>query len=161
MPVRVASQNNKVAGIVTGVVLLAVAAAIITYTYWPRGTRGTASGAFYSNDDGKSYFTDTIYHFPPFQLDGKDVYGAFVFTGNSGKFVGLLFRFTPQAKKTLEDSYAKTESGAQPLTEFRELLASVMRSGVEYKLPGDNQSWSPAQPHVKSPDGGDCFMVMP
>jgi hypothetical protein len=160
MAVREALHKNKAPGIITAVVLLAVAGTIIAYTYWPRSTRGSASGAFYSDDEGKTFFSDSIYHFPPYDQDGKTVYGAVVYTGNSGKFVGALYRFTPDAKKTLESSYAKTQSGTQPLTDFRQQLAGTMRWGVEYRLPSDSH-WALGMPRVKAPDGGDCFIVMP
>jgi hypothetical protein len=160
MSVREAVQTNKAAGIGTAVILLLLAGVIGAYNLWPHNTHGSASGAFYSDDDGKTYFPGSIYQLPPFDHDGKTAYGALVYTSNSGKFVGALYRFRPEAKKSLEDSYAKTQAGDQPLYVFRQQLAAEMR-GVEYKLPGDNQRWVGALPRIQAPDGGDCFMVAP
>jgi hypothetical protein len=160
MSVREALQTNKAVGIGTAVMLLLVAAAISFYSLRSNNTRGTATGAFYSTDDGKSYFTDTIFHFPPYDQDGKTVLRAIVYSSNSGKFVGALLRFKPEAKKTLEDSYAKAESGDQPMYVFKQQLNEIMRFGVEYKLPGQDR-WYSALPAVKAPDGSDCFMVPP
>jgi hypothetical protein len=160
MSVREVLQTNKAVGFGTAAVLLLVAVAIASYTLWPHNTRGTATGAFYSTDDGKTYFTDTIFHFPPYDQDGKTVYRAIVYTSNSGKFVGALLRFKPDAKKTLEDSYSKTQSGEQPMYVFKQQLNQIMRFGVEYKLPGTDR-WYSMLPDVKAPNGGDCFMVPP
>jgi len=161
MSVREAVQANKAVGITVGVVSLLVAVTITAYTLWPRNTQGTATGAFYSDDDGKSFFKDNIFHFPPYQQDEKTVYGALVYNSNSGKFVGALYRFKPEAKKSLEDSYAKTQSGDQPMYMFKQELGAIGRWGVEFKLPGDDQRWYGSMPRVKAPDGGDCFMVAP
>lgn len=161
MAVREAFQQNKVAGLTVAVALFVAAAAIAAYTLWPQGARGSASGAFYSDDDGKSYFSDSIYHFPPYEKDGKTVYGAIVYKGSSGNFVGAIFRFKPEVKSQLEDAYAKTQAGAQPLYEFRQQLGAAMRLGIEYKAPGDGQRWYSGVPRVKSPDGGEIFLVMP
>jgi hypothetical protein len=161
MSVREAMQANKAIGTSVAVVLFLVAGTITAYTLWPHNTHGTATGAFYTDDEGKTFFKDNIFHFPPYQQDGKTVYGALVYSSNSGQFVGALYRFRPEAKKSLEDSYAKTESGDQPMYAFKQQLGAIGRWGVEYKLVGDNGKWYGSIPRVQPPDGGDCFMVPP
>src|ERR1700722_4242395 len=66
--------------------------------------------AFYSDDDGKTYFKDSIYKFAPFDHNGKEADLAYVFECDSGKFVGMLGRYTPKMKKQLEDEFAKSEA---------------------------------------------------
>jgi hypothetical protein len=160
MAVREAIQKNKYVGVGTAIFLFLLAALIIARTFWPTGSHGTAAGAFYSDDDGKSYFSDTIFHFPPYERDGRTVYAAMVYSSGSGNFVGILARYKPETKKLLEDAYAKTQSGEMAMPDFKELLASQSRSGFEFKVPGSDK-WQNNLPFVKAPDGGDCMMVMP
>ena len=162
MAVREALQKNNIMGIGLAVFMLTVAGSIAAYTFWPSGPHINPTGAFYSDDDGQTYYSDNIFHFPPFDHDGKTAYRAMVYSGNSGKFVGFLARYRPDTKKLLEDEYAKASRGDEPMSAVLILLASPQaKSGTEYKLPGPGHDWSYAPPRVKAPDGGDCMMVMP
>jgi hypothetical protein len=162
MAVREALQKNRFAGVGTGVFLLLVAGAITAYTFWPSGPHISLTGAFFSDDDGKSYYSSDVFHFPPFDHDGKTALRAVVYSGNSGNFVGILERYTPETKKLLEDAYAKVQSGDQPRSTVLQLLGSPQATnGVEFKLPGPGHDWMRYRPMVKPPNGGDCTMVMP
>ena len=162
MSIREALQRSKIVGISLVVVLFAIAALMAAYSLWPRGPRANPTGAFLSDDDGQSYYSDSIYHFPPFEHDGKTAVRAIIYSGNSGKFVGLLVRFTPDTKKILEDEYAKASRGDEPMYMVLTMLSSSrVRGGMEYKLPGGGHQWSHNIPTIKAPDGGICFMVNP
>jgi hypothetical protein len=162
MSVREALQRSKTAGITTAVVLFTIAGSMIAYTVWPHGPRANPTGAFLSDDDGQSFYSDSIYHFPPYEHEGKTAYRAIVYSSNSGKFVGILARFTPDTKKLLEDEYAKASRGDEPMYMVLNLLSSPqVRYGMEYKLPGGGHQWSRNSPAVKASDGGICYMVNP
>jgi len=162
MAIREALQKNRLMGLGIAAVLFAFAGWMIAYTFWPSGPRVHTTGAFYTDDDGRSFYYDSIFHFPPYDHDGKTAVAASVYSGNSGKFVGFMARYTPEAKKLLEDEYAKAQSGQEPMYQVLHLMSSPrIGDGIEYKLPGGDQRWSRARPFVKAPDGGDCIMVMP
>jgi hypothetical protein len=80
----------------------------------------TASGppkmAFYTTDDGASYFP-AARQMPPFDHNGKPAVQAFVFEFGDSKSVGYLMRGTPEAVKRLtkagKDGAAAT-LGMQP-----------------------------------------------
>jgi hypothetical protein len=76
------------------------------------GGPGAPGQAFYSIDDGKTYFIDEAGKIPPFKKDGKDAVRAHVFTCDGGKtkFVGYLEAYSPQDKKVMEE----TISGKRP-----------------------------------------------
>lgn len=162
MAVREALQKNQKLGMGVAVFLFVVAGSMIAYTFWPRGPHVNPTGGFFSDDDGQTYFSDTIYHFPPFDHNGKTAVAAMVYSGASGKFVGYMTRYSPEAKKLLADEYAKASSGEVPMFEVLHLIGSPeVRNGMEYKLPGSAHQWSRSKPFVKAPDGGDCIFVMP
>src|SRR5688572_15802628 len=125
----------------------------------------TTTGAkeFFSDDDGKSYFTDDRTRVPPFERNGKTAYRARVFTcdGGANKFVGYLERYTPQAKKMIEDA-ARNPGGGPVMFEDQ--------SGVQYKKPGTGEkgwvSGGEAQAAMKvrevlCPNGSPADPVLP
>jgi hypothetical protein len=146
-------------------VLLIYAIGMLTYQLKPE-KRPNPFGAFYTDDDGKSYFTDTIYKFPPFDHDGKTAVMAYVYSSDHGNFVGILQRYTPDAKKKLEDAYAKVQAGQLNVSTVNSLLSSnpIRYGGTEVKLVGSDH-WVPRaqmmRPDVKAPDGSPCYPVLP
>src|SRR5947207_15643246 len=99
------NRYPKITAAVIGVILLAV-----VYLFWSSGIGGIAAGrsgtqAYFSTDDGKSWFVDDAKKIPPFQKNGKDAVRAYVYKCPDGtKFVSHLERYTPEAKKMLEGS---------------------------------------------------------
>jgi hypothetical protein len=65
--------------------------------------------AFFTTDDGKSFFVDRFDRVPPFRKDGKTAVRAQVFSCDDGrtKFVGYLEMYAPLDKAALEDVLAK------------------------------------------------------
>jgi hypothetical protein len=119
--------------------------------------------AYYSDDDGQSWFSDSNLLIPPFDHNGKQAVSAQVYTyaGGSKKFCAYLLKYTPSAKVRLDEQVAesrqKNDSGAS-LTLF--LDNAFLQSGTQVKLPGPNNPWvtlsdpkSNAIVTVKSPDG--------
>ncbi len=126
------------------------------------GPGGPVTKEFYSDDDGKTYFEDDREKIPPFDRNGKPAYRARVFTCDGGKtnFVGWLERYTPQAKKMLEDQ-AKNAGGGPVLMEDQ--------SGLQIKKPGTgDKGWVGGQDpatmqirDVKCPNGSPAELVLP
>jgi hypothetical protein len=107
--------NEKPAITVSVVGLLTVAA--IGFLIWQFTGRGQrAHGhlkAFYSDDDGKTYFTDEGYKLTPFtDANGKEAVQAIVFKCGAGEpFVGYLMRYDAESKRIMDQS-AQTSATA-------------------------------------------------
>jgi hypothetical protein len=150
---------NKNPGITTGataaIILLAVG--FIIYQLTGGGTPGIATEAFYTIDDGATWFEDDINKIPPFDKDGKQAVKAYVYEcPGTDPFVAYLERYTPEAKKALEAA-AKSNDPNNPV-----IMEDVQMTGLEVKKPktGDKgwvkQSNSAASSKImdlKCPDG--------
>ena len=121
--------------ITTGVTI-ALITIVLGYTLFS-STRGGPGGApppvanraFYSADDGATWFADDATRIPPFDHNGKQAVRARVYRCDGKTFVNHLERYTPEARKRLEQAYAraKSESDVMP----------PEASGLEVKLPGE------------------------
>ena len=103
------NQNRGITiGAVSGVIVLTLV--YIVYSLRGESGGGASAGtakAFFSDDDGQSYFADGADKIPPFDHNGKPAVTAHVFRCNGGKpFVGYLERYTPEGKKRRESRQA-------------------------------------------------------
>ena len=151
-------KMNENPSLTTGVTIaiIVVAIALIIYQFFTGGgaQTGAANKSWYSSDDGATYFSDDINLVPPFKgkKDGKEAVRAYVYQCKGGKpFVAYLERYTPEAKKRVEQMLAKK---APP-------MAEESGSGVEVKKPGAGNQWvkllddkAAAIRNVTCPDGG-------
>jgi len=87
---------------------------------------GMVERAYYTDDDGKTYFADDVKKGFSFDHDGKTAYRAFVYRSGSGKpFVGLLARTgepekAPAASPAVASAIAGRKSqGLPPPVEVR------------------------------------------
>jgi hypothetical protein len=166
MGVREKLNSSRTMGFVVAGVLLAMAAGQIAFFFRPQHHQ-SATGAFYTDDDGQTYFADNVYKFPPWDHDGKQANMAMVYSSASGNFVAYQVRYTPAAQKELQDLYAKAQSGERPLADVNRLMTSeqIGIAGKDVKMRGTDK-WLPMtrMPRpvpVKAPDGSDTMMVMP
>jgi hypothetical protein len=168
MGVREKLNSNRVIGFLVAAILLAAATVQAAYFLWSAAPKHqSATDAFYTDDDGRTYFTDSIYKFPPWDHNGKKANIAMVYSSSSGSFVGYQVRYAAAARKELLDLYAKAEAGQCPLSDVNRLM-TTQRVGVvgkEVKIRGADK-WVPmaSMPRpipVKAPDGSDVMMVMP
>ncbi len=118
------------AGVAAALVLVAAGIMLLS-------SRNDTAKIFYTDDDGKSWFADDADRVPPFDHNGKQAYRCYVWTCDGGKtkFVSHLERFTPAAKKALEQQRAR---GNAKLSEGS-LMADIM-AGVEVKAPGTGET---------------------
>jgi hypothetical protein len=127
------SQNSRT-GAVAGVLLLI---GIFVYMQMPRhGGVAERAQAFFTVDDGKTWFADSLAKIPPFEKDGKQAVGAHVYRCSDGtEFVNYLERYKPQAKQTLENltNPDPNRKGPADLNAIR----SAYTDGREVKRPGD------------------------
>jgi hypothetical protein len=135
-----------------------------------RGSNSPSAGnakAFFSVDDGKTWFADDMTKVPPYDKDGKQAIRAFVFRGSDGKdFVGYLQRFTPDAKRAIEQLQTPDPNRTGPPDVSGIRMAYTI--GREVKRPGDAKWISGAQGlesaqiiAIKCSDGSDATMVEP
>lgn len=109
---------------------------ILTGDFPPAGAVGeidVVTEAFYSTDDGKTWFVDDAEKIPPFDKDGKPAYRVYVYRCADGKpFISHLERYTPEAKKKLEEIVAKgPDADVDP-----GVMEMIYMNGVEVKDPG-------------------------
>jgi hypothetical protein len=142
-------------GLTAGVALAAILAIVVQVMASRKKYPEGLPSAYYSVDDGQSYFVAGMENVPPFQHDGKEAVRAHVFKCGNGKpFVGYLERYTPEAHK------AVVEKRATPQHQI---------SGRELKRPGANNAWvttkdqkaSIAIADVRCPDGGSPEPIEP
>ena len=130
-------RMNENPSLTTGVTvaIIVVAIALILYQAFSGGgggDLGTPNKAWYSTDDGASYFSDDINLVPPYKKDGKEAVRVYVYQCKGGKpFVAWLERYTPEAKKRVEQMLAKA---APP-------MAEESGAGIEVKKPGAGNPW--------------------
>lgn len=122
--------------------------------------------AFFSVDDGKTWFLDNVHQIPPFDHGGQPAVRVYLYTckGNPQPFVGYMERYTDSARKQLLDLREKAK--AQPTRE-KALMVSmqamgIQQTGTEYKKPG-YKDWSKTSIAVKcdSGRGEDLERVIP
>jgi len=154
------NQNpNVTTGLTALIIIIAVAVIVWQLRGGNRPATTAAERAFFTVDDGKSTFIDDAAKLPPFDVQGKTAYRAYVFACSNGKirFVGYLERYTPEGKSKLEAARSHKQQVDPSFAE------SVMQTGMEVKPPltgdagwilrGDPKSATVLNP--KCPDGSN------
>ncbi len=154
------NENPVVTSAVVGVITLA---ALFFAGRAACGSRSTGGGgpeqAFYTSDEGKTWFPDDREKLPPIKdKDGKDAYRVKLYKCKTGKeFVNHMEKYSDATKATLESS-----SGGS---------ADMLRAlALEIKRPGDKgwvtmqtgpQQYSKVTIVKKCPDGSEPTIVEP
>jgi hypothetical protein len=126
------NRNPRLAAIVMAVLLLVAGVAVALQFSDGAHAAGMASDkAFFTIDDGATWFADDAAKIAPFQHDGKEAVRAYVFECNGKRFVNHLERFTPEGHKAAEAAI-KANQSRQPA----DVAAQVRLSGAEVKRPG-------------------------
>lgn len=150
---------NKNPAITTGATaaIILIAIGFIIYQLSGGSSPGIATEAYFSNDDGKTWFADDINKIPPFDKDGKPAYKAYVYQcPGSDPFVSHLERYTEAGKKAMEAAMNSNDPN-NPV-----IMEDVQMTAIEVKKPGADpvKGWvrqsSPVAAKVmelKCPDG--------
>jgi hypothetical protein len=143
MSVREAINNKKSVGVGVSALFLILAAAILIYSQMP-AHRIKGDKTYFTDDDGQTWFLDSVFMTPPYDHDGKTAVRAMIYSYDHGNktFCAYLFRYTTSAKKRLDTAIAAAASQGKPpssvdLFNDRELNLT----GVEVKLPGPGHKW--------------------
>lgn len=161
---------NKNQPIVLGVVVVIVLiAGYVLYSQMGSSNVSSATSAYYTVDDGATYFSDDIKKIPPFDYGGKPAVRCYVFKCGSEKFVAYMERYTPEYKAQVEKMTELSKSGATGPASGAEIgkLQAMAMSGHEIKKPGA-KDWSKAfGPKmaeigmVRCKDGSNAEAVLP
>jgi len=140
MGVRENLNENRKLGVGVGAAIVIVAVAMIGFQVaGGKSNAGTAPGnAFYTDDNGKTFFRDDVCRITPFDHKGKPAYRCDVFKGADGKqFVGLIYRHTDAGRKEME-AYLPNKGKDDDGTQRR----SLEQRGMQVKPVGaDEKAW--------------------
>ena len=149
------------AGVVGTVAMIATAVVVMQVFAGRRGVPAKMPDAFFTDDDGKTFFVDSVTRVPPFDHNGKQAVHANVFECDGKRFVGYMDRFNAQAHKDLLAGKPRT---AQVEMYGRELKrpgeAAWVKSGVlseeakvtNVKCPLGHSSPEPVEPWTEARD---------
>ena len=137
MGIRESMNRKPRVAAAVAVVLLLLACAVLAVQFAGADAGVTSKKAFFTIDDGKTWFVDDASKIAPFQHDGKQALRAYVFECNGQRFVNHVERFTPEGRQAAEAAI-KANSAGHPA----EAAAQVRLSGAEVKKPGA-KLWAP------------------
>jgi hypothetical protein len=160
------SENRKV-GVGVGTAILILAMGILGLQLF--GSSGNvpagATRAFYTDDNGKTFFKDDVNKVSPFDHNGKQAYRADVFQDVDGKqFVGLVYRYTPAGRREIENFMAKKAKDPDG-----SLRRSIEQRGMQVQRAGGDGPWAQPdeqaierlQASIKGPTGKQAALIAP
>ena len=149
MGIREQMKEKKSTGLFLGIALIVVGAIVILYQSGGSSAvapaQSTGNKAYFSTDDGQTYFKDDASNLPPFDSGGKQAVRARVFVCSGAKpFVGYLERFTPGGLKAQQQLDAMKDAKPGPTgPKIDPKTIQTASLGREVKRPGD-KAWVPA-----------------
>lgn len=142
MSIRKKLNNQPIVSSSIAVIVL-VAAVYVIYSAVAGGEkRFHGETAYYTADDGQSYFKDNAFRPVPYTDNGKEVVRAFVYKCPSkGEFVAFLQRYTPEGVKAINEVQSAKKEGREPSANAMAIAAQADRLASEYKKPGAGNPW--------------------
>jgi hypothetical protein len=157
-----------------GAALILVAIALLAFEQLGNRVNADAvapTSAFYTDDNGKTFFKDAAGKIVPFDHNGKQAFRADVFKGADGKeFVGLIYRFTEGGRREMELYLSKkvhdTDNTMRTGIERRGMQVKPVGSGAGGAgerpwMIADETTVERLQAAVKSPSGAAARLVAP
>lgn len=130
MGIREKMNNNP--GMTTGITaaIIVIALIVIVWQLAGSGAPKLPTKAFFTIDDGATWFADSVKNRAPFQHDGKTAYKVHVFKCAGGQpFVAYMERYTPEALKKMQQADANPDAPPP-------FLDPMMMASIEVKAPG-------------------------
>jgi hypothetical protein len=164
--------NEKKSVSISGVVLLFVlAASYFIYTQWPY-RRPKGDKAFYTVDDGQTWFIDSSYKVPPFDYNGQTAVRAILYSYDNGskRFCPYLMQYQPSMKKALDDAVAQANHDGKPLSSISLFNSQAAAASTEVKICGPGHKWVPSTDYTNAsqvfatataPDGSAVDLIYP
>ena len=127
---------NRNPAITTGATIAIIVVALIWISLQmfgsnrpPQSTKG-----YFTTDDGKNWFADSLDNLPPYMHEGKEAVRAYLYKCGDGKtFVAYLERYTPEAKKIIEKSRATLKANPQDIMARESAFSMAVQNGREAK----------------------------
>lgn len=121
---------------ITGFLVIAIAAMLgCGGLFEPQGPK-IPTQAYYTVDDGQTWFADDIKKIPPYEVDGKQAVRLYLYRCNGGEpFVGHLERYTPEARASVEAARKRPHQKGTMSPEMMDLEFQ----GREVKKPGGTE----------------------
>ena len=148
MGIRESLRQKPAMAVALGAGLVVVGAALAVLQLAASGSGGAGGGgemAYFTTDDGQTWFADDGGKLAPFNHDGKDAVRAYVFTCGGKTFVNHLERYTAESHRKLIALNESMRAGksAPPVAQLM-----AMRE-VEVKKPGAGE-WVSAKNVARS-----------
>lgn len=153
------NERPKLGGILAGAFVVAalLIGMIQVIRLHPPTLADKPERAFFTIDDGKTWFVDDVTRLAPFDYDGKEAVRAYVVECNGKKAVNHLERYTAEGKQAMAKVREAAKKGPPPGM----LVAVAQQRGREVKRPGDAK-WHKASDGVAAtaimtpqcPEGG-------
>lgn len=101
------------------------------------------SRAFFTTDDGKTWFVDSASNIPPFDKDGKTAYRCSVYECDGKQFVLEMQRYDEKSAQALRDAQAAAaQQKDQPTDPRKRAPGPNPQLGLQIKAPGDTKWYS-------------------
>jgi len=157
MGIRESFNKRPAIGITFGVAALALAGLVGWRVQAGAGGVGRYR-AFYSDDDGKTWFVDDYTRFSPFDHNGKIAYRAQVFRAGDGPpFVGYLECYPPDVKARLATACTSTNAMLVAVQSASESILVKKPGGGAWVAPASQAYQETVTP--ASPDGSTGNLV--
>jgi hypothetical protein len=138
MSVRQALERHQ--KIVVGVVCMVIVGCFVAiYAQVGPGPHPNVHLAYYSDDDGQTWFEDEVFKITPFDHNGHEAVGAMIYSVNGKKSVGYLLRFSEKGREIFARLQPKIAGAASPLQILAPLFADPTLQ--EVKLSGPAHPW--------------------
>jgi hypothetical protein len=100
MGIRETLNRNSV--LTVGTIVCAIAFCAVVIGMELRGNKGEPPKyAYYTTDDGKTWFSDSAIRLPPYDHDGSPAVRCIVFKGPNGQYAGLLEKLSDDTRARL------------------------------------------------------------
>lgn len=142
MSIRKKLNNQPILSSAIAIVVVLGAAYVIYSAVAGGEKRFYGATAYYSDDDGKTYFKDNAFKPVPYTDNGKEVVRAFVYSCPSkGEFVAFLQRYTPEGIKAINEVQSAKKEGKEPSAHAMAIAAQADSLASEFKKPGAGNPW--------------------
>lgn len=145
-----AKDRPTLFAVVFGALILVCIAVVIWQLTGSTDPRLGSGKAFFSVDDGKTFFVADSSKVAPFDHNGQQAYQAMVYSADGGKTrsVGYLMRFSEKGKAKMNEMRAKIKE-----TRGMPSMDAELQANTEVKRPGE-KNW------VKLSDVGSAAEIM-
>lgn len=138
------------AGLAAGLIVIAVAFAYTSGALGGGSGSSASDRAFFTTDEGKTWFEGPASSLPPFDQAGKTAVRAYVYECKGKRFVNHLERWTPEGKKLAQQAAAQPGVRPAPGTVVKE----IKRPGSDKWVSSSDIAKAGPILNVRCPDGG-------